>query len=463
MVQVEYNLNPAQVEFLELPTHDNDIDVSLYQGGYGSGKTFSGSLLGIILCLKYPKITGLVGAQTLPLVRDTTLVSYKDHLDKMGLVAGTDYNELKAESKLVFANGSEILFRHLEDPTKIKSLNLGFVEIEEMSDVPQATFDMLLSRLRQSRRPEWGEGFKYRLFGHTNPEQTKGWIYRYFVENKPANYRRIIAPTVDNAKNLPRGFVESLKERYSAEYFNVNVMGQDSDYVTGLATKGFNRADNIRDDIKIDRKYPLHITCDFNTDPMCWYIAQHYNGNVYVLYELVENYTDTLHVARILAEMLKDYKTHQIIINGDASGQARTTTGSNFEVLKKVLSDEGFTNFELEVLRKNPAINYRFNCFNNMMRDKDGKPHIFIHVQCKYLVYDIENLELEEGGSKPKKPSTGKIKSDSYAKYLTHPTDAVGSMVVLYYPIKEEIRLDEYVGTYTDVFGNDKYEYKVGL
>ena len=150
-----YNLLPAQKQFLELGDHNSDIDVALYQGGFGSGKTFSGSLLGIILALKYPKIRGLVGAQTFVLVRDTTLVSYFEHLDKMGLEGGKDYNFLKAECKLVFTNGSEILFRHLEEPDKLKSLNLGFVELEEMSDIPRSTFDMLLGRLRQEKGKDW--------------------------------------------------------------------------------------------------------------------------------------------------------------------------------------------------------------------------------------------------------------------------------------------------------------------
>lgn len=30
---VEYKLNPAQKEFLELPDHGYGIDISLYQGG----------------------------------------------------------------------------------------------------------------------------------------------------------------------------------------------------------------------------------------------------------------------------------------------------------------------------------------------------------------------------------------------------------------------------------------------
>lgn len=444
---------------MELPDHGYGLDVSLYQGGYGSGKTFSGSLLGTILCLKYPKIKGLVGAQTLALVRDTTLASYKEHFDRMGLKEGTDWTEIKSENRIVFSNGSEILFRHLEEPDKIKSLNLGFVEIEEMSDIPKSTFDMLLGRLRQERRPEWGDKFVYRLFGHTNPEARKGWIHRYFVAEKKPNYRRIIAPTSDNAINLPKGFVQSLQDTYDEEYFRINVLGEDGDYVSGLATKGFNRSDNVRGDIKIDRRYPIHITCDFNIDPMCWYICQHYNGSFYILYELVECYTDTNHCARILGELLKDYKGHQIIINGDASGKNRTTTGSNFMILRTVLTELGFSNLDLQVLSRNPSISYRYNCWNAMMRDNKGNPHIFIHPQCKYLMYDMENLEIEEGGDKPKKISGGKLRNDPNAKYLTHPTDACSSAVCYYYPIKEKIQHTDYQGVIQDVFGNSKYEY----
>ena len=176
-----YNLTENQSLFMEIGEHDSDLDVSLYQGGFGSGKTFAGSLLGILLCLKYAGIRGLVGAQTFALVRDTTLVSYKEHFEFMGLKEGEDWQEYKGDGKIVFSNGYEILFRHLEEPDQLKSLNLGFIEIEEMSDIPYSTFLMLLGRLRQARKPSWGKEFKYRLFGHTNPEERKGWVYICFI------------------------------------------------------------------------------------------------------------------------------------------------------------------------------------------------------------------------------------------------------------------------------------------
>jgi phage terminase large subunit len=110
---MKYKLLNAQREFLEIP-HNNRLDIAVYQGGYGSGKTFAGSLLGILLALKYPGIRGLVGAQTYTLVRDTTLKSYFEHLENMRFLPNSDYKWISTEQKLAFKNGSEILFRHFD-------------------------------------------------------------------------------------------------------------------------------------------------------------------------------------------------------------------------------------------------------------------------------------------------------------------------------------------------------------
>src|SRR5574344_434668 len=144
-----YTLLKSQKEFLEIP-HKHKLDVCIYQGGFGSGKTFAGSLLGILLCIKYSGIKGLVGAQTFSLVRDTTLLTYFEHLSNMGFKEGREFNYNKSSQKLEFKNGSSIMFRHFDEPNKLKSLNLGFAEMEETSDIPEETFKMLLGRMRQA-------------------------------------------------------------------------------------------------------------------------------------------------------------------------------------------------------------------------------------------------------------------------------------------------------------------------
>ena len=209
---MEYKLLDKQIEFMSIP-HDEELDVALYQGGYGSGKTWCGSLLGILLAKKYPGSRGLVGAKEYELVRKTTLVSYLEHLDALGYKQGIHYNYNKVDKIIKFKNGSEILFSSLEDPEKIKSLNLHWAEIEEASQVGDSTFKQLIGRLRNLYRGKNWENFRYRLFGHTNPQSNKGWIYERFVERKLPNYRLIIAPTTNN-KYLPEHYVKSLRDSF---------------------------------------------------------------------------------------------------------------------------------------------------------------------------------------------------------------------------------------------------------
>ena len=275
---MKYTLLDAQRKFLEIP-HDYSLDVAVYQGGYGSGKTFAGALLGILLALKFPGITGLVGAQTYTLVRDTTLKTYFEHLDNIGFVDKVDYKWVSAEQKIVFKNGSEILFRHFDEPNKLKSLNLGFVEIEEMSDVPYDTFKMLLARMRQRKKAGW-QNFTYRIFGHTNPEVQKGWIYKTFYDNPPPNYRLICAPTTQN-KYLPEGFCDELKKLYDQSYYEIFVLGKAGDYSTNLVVKDFTD-ENVRE-IKYQQDLDVHISCDFNVDPMAWVLAHKTDDKVFIL------------------------------------------------------------------------------------------------------------------------------------------------------------------------------------
>lgn len=431
---MEYKLLKAQREFIEID-HDYGLDVALYQGGYGSGKTFSGSLLGILLCQKYPGIRGLVGAQTFPLVRDTTLVTYFEHLDNLGYTEGNDYTYSKTEAKLIFKNGSEVLFRYFEDPTKLKSLNLGFVEIEEMSDVPQGTFKMLLGRLRQGIKKDWKE-FRYRLFGHTNPESSKGWIYKTFVENPQPNYRLIIAPTTQNTY-LSKSFVQELKKAYDSEYYRINVLGEFGDYAKGLVVKGFSKK-NVKK-IEYQPDLDLHITCDFNVDPMAWILAHKSDSKVFFFDEIVMENTTTL---RCIEEFYARYGEHKgkIIINGDASGDNRSVNSefTNYVQMKNRLSAFGFRDVEIRIKSFNPPIKSRIAAWNSRIKSADDEVCVYIDPRCNWLIYNCENLKYKEGTSLVDLPSHQQIKSSRELKFLEHPFDAASYLVDFYWPIRLE-------------------------
>ena len=433
---VKYQLLEKQREFIEI-THNNPLDIAIYQGGYGSGKTWCGALLGILLARKYAGSRGLVGAKEYELVRKTTLVTYLEHLSELGYKENLHYTYNKIDKMIKFKNGSEILFCAFEDPERFKSLNLHWAEIEEASQIDDSAFKQLLGRLRNTYRGKDWKDFRYRLFGHTNPQADKGWIWKRFVEEKHENYRLIIAPTTNNIF-LPKHFIESLRENFDDEYYKINVLGEFGNYSSGLVVKNFTN-ENIKH-FKYNPDIPLHLTCDFNVDPMCWEIAYIDKHNVYFFDEIAIENTTT---ESCIKEFLRRYPNHQseIIINGDASGDNRSTQSeyTNYAIIRRLLYEHGYDKKQIKFCLRNynPPILNRISAFNSKVKNSLGERHLYIDDRrCKWLLYNVYNLSFKEGSSIVDVPSFSQIKNNRELKFLEHPFDAGSYLTEYYWRIK---------------------------
>ena len=433
---VKYKLLEKQREFIEIP-HNNPLDIAIYQGGYGSGKTWCGALLGILLARKYAGSRGLVGAKEYELVRKTTLVTYLEHLEFLGYKENVHYTYNKIDKIIKFKNGSEILFCAFEDPERFKSLNLHWAEIEEASQIDDSAFKQLLGRLRNTYRgKDWGD-FRYRLFGHTNPQANKGWIWKRFVEEQHENYRLIIAPTTNNIF-LPKHFIDSLKENFDEDYYKINVLGEFGDYASGLVVKNFS-SENLKH-FKYNPNVPLHLTCDFNVDPMCWVLAYIDKNNVYYFDEIVVEKTTT---EECIQEFLRRYPNHQaeIIVNGDASGDNRSTQSqyTNYAIIRNALYNHGYDKKKVKFCLRNynPPILNRISAFNAKVKNSSGERHLFIDERrCRWLLYNIYNLSFKEGSTIVDVPTFSQIKNNRDSKFLEHPFDAASYLTEFYWRIK---------------------------
>lgn len=427
---MKYTLLPKQQEFIHVP-HTNQLDVAMYQGGFGSGKTFCGSLLGLMLARKYPGSHGLVGAKEYELLKNTTMESYFNHLDAMGYVKDRDYKYNKNDKKITLNNGSTILFKGVDDPEKFKSLNLHWIELEEASQISDSSFKGLLGRLRGEVKPSWKD-FTYRLFAHTNPQANKGWIYKRFVENAKENYRLIIAPTAEN-RYLPSHFVESLKDEYDPEYYRINVLGEFGNYSSGLVVKNFS-SENIKK-IKYNRDLPLYIACDFNVDPMCWILAHVDDENVYFFDELV---IENTHTQACIEEFLRRYPDHRekIVICGDASGNFRNAQSelSNYLIMDGALRSKGY-NVEFKLRPFNPPVMARIQAFNARVYSANGERHVFVDEKCKWFLHNMYNLMFKEGTSIVDVPTMKRIQNDRESKFLEHPFDGGSYLVEYFWPV----------------------------
>lgn len=208
-----WGLNPSQLRFWT-----SKKKYILFSGGYGCGKSLMLTLKAVDMALKYPKNYILMGRRTYPELRDTLLKEFFNYVPDSLI---KDYQ--KAEGRVVFHNGSEIIFRHLDTiaESEIRSLNLGCAFIDQGEDISKEVFTGLRGRLRREGIADEDR----KIYITCNPALT--WLYADFKQSPDMNpdgttdYEVIEASTMENAANLPQSYVDDLlkyPESYKKQY-----------------------------------------------------------------------------------------------------------------------------------------------------------------------------------------------------------------------------------------------------
>jgi hypothetical protein len=212
LITIEYNPLPTQSLF-----HKSPAKYRCLFGGLGSGKTRAGAQESVLLLLENPGILFLIARQTYPELRDTTMRTFFECLPQE--LIGTFS---KSENHLVLKNGSEVLFRSLDDPMKLKSLELGGWWIDEASEVAEEIFLTLQGRLRQKM-----QGVNHLCgFLTTNPPNMGHWIEKYFVNIGPPMYCLFKMTTYENQSHLPDGYISDLEKNYPPQWIKKYLLGE---------------------------------------------------------------------------------------------------------------------------------------------------------------------------------------------------------------------------------------------
>ena len=293
-------------------------------GGFGSGKTSAFVVKGIMLCQYFPGTTGFVARETYVQLKDTVLETWKEWCPKeWGRYVKTD----GPGGTYYFNNGSKVIFRHFDkfSAEDIKSLNLGWAFIDQGEDVPEATYKVLLSRLRQMTLP------KTQVFLSANPRP--GWLKRHFIDpwmrgELPPEREVINTPTDENAHNLPSDYMDFLKESYSDVWYSRYVEAK-WDAFEGLVYPDFSRNRHVikREQIPINsRAWPMTMVLDYG-------LRNPTHANAYITspndhhYHVGEYRADGLSVPEYAQGIIKKFGHWMPFQNGmwaDPSIKART-------------------------------------------------------------------------------------------------------------------------------------------
>lgn len=214
---VKFVLNDHFFDFV----HDWDHKIYLTVGGYGSSKSYHIAVK-LIKKLLEEKRKALVAREVFDTIRDSCYDLLTEVAEAMGV---TDYLTFTTHPMQIrFSNGSIIIFKGMDKPAKLKSLNgVSIAWIEECSEVKYAGFKEILGRLRHPTQSN-------HIILSTNPVSKSNWVYKHFFQDNTTKVKilndeelyqkRIIVigntyyhhSTVDDNYFVPEGYIKQLDE-----------------------------------------------------------------------------------------------------------------------------------------------------------------------------------------------------------------------------------------------------------
>lgn len=449
-------LLPKQAEFIEaLWTHD----YLLYAGGYRAGKTITGCYAAILLSVLCPRNIGLIGRLTATDLKDTTQRTFDEMLPH-NLIA----KWRPSENHLWLTNGSEILFRHLEQPGGRKGLTLGWAYIDEITEVSHDILKLLISRLsipmrlppRAALLPS-GPGYlatkrltegpsALKLLGTTNTDAPGHWVHRAWFGPPPPNdiglpaARRfaISARSRDNI-HVPDQTLDAMDASYDPRYHERYVQGKWVDIGKDSVYYNFDRTIHVKH-CPIDPHLPLVHAWDFNVNPMATVVMQRAGNEVRVVDEIVIHTSSTPEVCdeflRRYEAMLRTATARGLFIYGDATAhtRGRTTGKSDYGIIADKYRD--IPRLKFCVPRGNPPEADRVNAVNARLRANDGTIGLYIDPRCLNLIADCEQVHYKTGARVIDAPTGPKIEKGE-DPMRSHTSDSMGYYIISAFPIKK--------------------------
>jgi PBSX family phage terminase large subunit len=419
---------------------DCKYDTIVLTGGRGSGKT-QHALRAILLAMVKKKKRVCFFRETKDTVTDSLMAEVE-------MLIETDFANrgfASTQKMITYRNGSHIFYKGL------KEINIAAVEnlkgiasstdiffIDEGQTISKAVWEVLIPTLRKA-----GSILivAYNRIANNLPLEEELFLdYHNMSAPEGTFYTEVNYPVLEKKGLLSKRFLDraNLMRIHKPKEYAMIYLNQAPSEDDRAVVKGFTK-DNIAP-ITYQPNMPLHLTWDFNVDPMSCILAHTTNGKIFYFDEFILENAST---EQTIKEVIKAYPNHKasIIINGDASGDNRSTQSewSNYVIIRNALRKHYKTNnIHLHLRPSNPRIKNRIAAFNAKVLSYDGQRCLFVDPKCEKLLYNIYNLKYKVGTDIVDVPTYTQIKTDNNLKFLEHPFDAASYLVEYYYPIKVE-------------------------
>jgi phage terminase large subunit len=392
------NINPTKRQSQALKyLLDDRTNIVLFGGSAGGGKSWLGCLWIITLCLKYQGIRCLIGRTVLTQLKLTTLNTLFDLLSTMGLKSGEHYNFNGQSNVLSFYNGSEIIFKDLEDkPSDLNKDSLGSLEItaafiDEAAQISSLTYSIIKSRLRY-KLTEYNLIPKILMTCNPSNNWIKKDFYLPFIQERLEPNKVFIPSLPMDNPHLPDTYIQMLKELPPQQ--RKRLLEGDWDYLD--ESDNLFKFDDISNSVfkfspdPNDKKFMTIDVARFGDDRsvvMIWVGLCLIECHIY-------RKLDTIQLSEEIKDLMRFHGIHptQCIVDSDGvgGGVADIIRATNFVNNSKPLHEQNFLNLKSQCYVK----------LSDMFRDNKisiniSEPSIVDDLTQELLGVKLKNLDKD--------------------------------------------------------------------
>lgn len=326
----------------------------------------------ILKGLKYPNRKFLVIRKVGNTLRDSIFALFKSVLADWKLYDKCEIRETLLT--ITLPNGSEFIFKGLDDPEKIKSIaNIDDIIVEECTEIDMQDFNQLNLRLRSKNSHN-------QIHVMFNPVSKSNWVYKMWFENGYNTANTIVLKTTykDN-KFLPQDYIDSLEDMKDKDpvYYRIYALGEFASLDKLVYTNWEEREFDYKEILKNNPGARALFGLDFGyiNDPSA-FVALVADEENKILYIFDEFYKKGLLNNEIAAEIKRKGYSKEII-TADSAEQ------KSIEEIRR----EGIS-------RIRPARKGKNSILNGIQLIQQYK--IIVHPNCKNVIEELKNYAWQK-------------------------------------------------------------------
>lgn len=204
------------------------------------------------------------------------------------------------------------------------------------------------------------------------------------------NWTSWVFTTYDNPHINPKE-VDEARNQLDELTFRCEYLAEDVDLTHRPFCWAFDQKKHVST-VTYEQSAYLHLSFDFNVDPVTAIASQYINDEIRILSEFrLQN----SNIHELCDRILTTYPTAVYMVTGDASGRARSAlTQGNINYYTVIKQKLKLNDAQMKVPSVNPAISDSQVLCNSILSHRNVK----INPSCTYLIDDLKYVEVNDTG-----------------------------------------------------------------